>query len=73
MIVLIVFLILKTGIGPKKAWNLIENKDKLKSLLKEDILVADSFARNKKLISMQEIPKQVHKLIVEEYNQTLSE
>ena len=64
---------IKTGIGPKKAWKLIEDKSALKSLLKEDITIADSFLRNKRLISMQEIPTDVSNLILEEYQNQLSE
>ena len=60
---------IKQGIGPKKAWKLIENKDELKQLLKEDALCCESFKRNKQLISMNEIPRAVHDLILEEYNQ----
>jgi hypothetical protein len=64
---------IKTGIGPKKAWKLIEDKNALKSLLKEDITIADSFLRNKRLISMQEIPQDVINLILEEYTNQLGE
>jgi hypothetical protein len=64
---------IKTGIGPKKAWKLIEDKTALKSLLKEDITIADSFLRNKRLISMQEIPQDVINLILEEYTNQLGE
>jgi hypothetical protein len=64
---------IKTGIGPKKAWKLIEDKSALKSLLKEDITIADSFLRNKRLISMQEIPQDVTNLILEEYTNQLGE
>lgn len=58
---------IKTGIGPKKAWKMIEDKNTLKTLLKEDITIADSFLRNKRLISMNEIPKDVSNLILEEF------
>jgi hypothetical protein len=64
---------IKSGIGPKKAWKLIEDKNNLKSLLKEDITIADSFLRNKRLISMQEIPMDVSNLILEEFQSQLSE
>jgi hypothetical protein len=64
---------IKSGIGPKKAWKLIEDKNNLKSLLKEDITIADSFLRNKRLISMQEIPADVSNLILEEFQSQLSE
>lgn len=53
--------------GPKKAWSLIEDREKLKQLLTEDILVAKSFKRNKQLISMKEIPENVKRLILEEF------
>ena len=64
---------IKTGIGPKKAWKYIQDKELLKALLKEDITIADSFLRNKRLISMQEIPTDVSNLILEEYQNQLSE
>jgi hypothetical protein len=57
----------KNGIGPKKAWKYIQDKELLKALLKEDITVADGFLRNKRLIAMSEIPKDIHNLILEEY------
>ncbi len=59
---------IKNGIGPKKAWQLIEDRNKLKQLLKEDITIVDSFKRNKQLISMNEIPETVHELILEQLN-----
>lgn len=45
----------------------------LKQLLSEDITVADSFMRNKKLISMKEIPQKIHDIILEEYKNGLKE
>lgn len=59
---------IKSGLGPKKAWKLIEDRNLLKNLLKEDITIVDSFKRNKQLISMNEIPLDVHKLILEQLN-----
>lgn len=56
---------IKEGIGPKRALELITNKQKLKKLLKEDHIVAQAFARNKKLIAMSEIPIEVKDLILE--------
>lgn len=64
---------IKTGIGPKKAWKYIQDKTMLKQLLSEDITVADSFMRNKKLISMKEIPQKIHDIILEEYKNGLKE
>ena len=58
---------IKSGLGPKKAWKYIQDKEALKNLLKEDITITDSFIRNKKLISMKEIPQPVHDLIINEY------
>ena len=58
----------KSGIGPKKAYKYVSDRNELKKLLKEDITIADSFLRNKRLISMQEIPKEIHTLILEEFN-----
>jgi 5'-3' exonuclease len=62
----------KPGIGPKKAFNFVTDKNKLKALLKEDITIFDNFARNKKLISMNEIPQHIHELILEEYNTAIN-
>jgi 5'-3' exonuclease len=60
---------IKSGIGPKKAWKYIEDRNLLKQLLKEDITIADSFKRNKRLIAMSEIPQEIHTLVLEEYQQ----
>ena len=62
----------KHGIGPKKAFDLVNNKVKLKELLKEDITNYDNFARNKKLISMNEIPEYIHELILTEYKNKIN-
>ena len=43
------------GVGPKKALKLIRDKDKLKSMLKEDQDSAKQFILNRKLISFDEI------------------
>ena len=48
---------IKDGIGPKRAFDLVTDKNKLKKLLTEDKITAQAFARNKKLIAMSEIPK----------------
>lgn len=56
---------IKEGIGPKRALELVTNKQKLKKLLTEDHIAAQSFARNKKLIAMSEIPVEVRDLILE--------
>lgn len=63
----------KNGIGPKKAWKYIQDKEALKKLLNEDLTITNSFIRNKKLISMREIPQDVHNIILEEYNNQLKE
>lgn len=53
------------GIGPKKAYQFVRNEQKLKQFLKEDRLNIQGFIRNKKLISMTQIPQDVSKLILE--------
>ncbi len=63
---------IKNGIGPKKALNLVNNKEQLKKLLLEDTIIRDSFIRNKKLISMNEIPNDVKNLILENYEYELN-
>lgn len=62
---------IKDGIGPKRAFDLVTDKNKLKKLLTEDKITAQAFARNKKLIAMSEIPKQVKDLILEVTKQQL--
>jgi 5'-3' exonuclease len=62
----------KPGVGPKKAWKYVEDKKLLKELLSEDITIANGFLRNKKLISMNEIPQDIHNLIIDEYKETLN-
>lgn len=57
---------IKNQVGNKKAFNLLQNKDELKKLLAEDINTAKAFKRNKKLISLNEIPNEVENLILEE-------
>lgn len=56
---------IKSGLGPKRAFELVTNKQKLKKLLTEDKITAQAFARNKKLIAMSEIPQEVKDLILE--------
>lgn len=60
----------KIGMGPKKAFSYVTDKsrDKLKTLLTEDRLIAESFHRNKKLIAMSEIPQEINDLILIELN-----
>lgn len=41
-------------------------------LLSEDITIANGFLRNKKLISMNEIPKEIHELILEDYKEIVA-
>lgn len=57
---------IKKGVGNKKAYKLMKDRDELKKLLAEDLSIAKTFKRNKELISMNEIPKAVEELIVEE-------
>lgn len=63
---------IKPGIGAKKALALVTDKNKLKKILIEDSVARESFARNKRLISMNEIPKDVENLILESYDYALS-
>ena len=58
---------IKPGMGPKKAWSLIQDRNSLISLLKKDNVARDGFKRNKQLISMNEIPEKIYNLIIEEY------
>ena len=55
----------KEGIGPKRAFELVTDQKKLVKLLSEDAIAAQSFARNKKLIAMSEIPEEIKDLILE--------
>ena len=57
---------IKSKIGNKKAFKLLQDKNELKKLLSEDINTAKAFKRNKKLISLKEIPDEVESLILEE-------
>ena len=59
--------------GPKKVLNLIHNKEKLKSMLQEDQNAAHQFQLNKKLISFNEIPKDLSDKISEKINKALYE
>ncbi len=61
----------KSGIGNKKALALVNDREKLKKMLIEDSLVRESFSRNKRLISMNEIPGEVAEMILESYNRAL--
>lgn len=61
----------KTGIGAKKALALVTDRNKLKKLLVEDSIARESFSRNKRLISMNEIPSEVEEMILESYNHEL--
>lgn len=62
---------IKSGIGSKKALSLVNNKDNLKKLLLEDSIAREQFTKNKKLISMNEIPKEVEEMILENYENEL--
>jgi len=57
---------IKKRFGPKSAYKLIQDKSKesLKSLLKEDINILNSFKRNKKIISFKEIPAYIEEEIL---------
>ena len=57
---------IKERVGGKTAWKLIQDKENLKALLKEDINIAKAFKRNKKLISLNEIPESVQNLIIDD-------
>jgi 5'-3' exonuclease len=59
------------GVGPKKAINLIRNKDKLKEMLKENVESTRQFMLNKKLISFSEIPEKLSNKIREEFNKII--
>lgn len=61
---------IKNGIGPKKAYQLVKNQQLLKTLLKQDKIIAESFLRNKKLISFKEIPSQLNTLVLEIFKQS---
>lgn len=62
---------IKPGIGPKKAYKLLKDRNLLKETLSEDKTISDSFLRNKQLISMNEIPTDICNMILEEYNNAL--
>ena len=57
---------IKERIGNKSAWKLLQDKESLRNLLKDDINIAKAFKRNKKLISLSEIPESVENLIMED-------
>lgn len=60
---------IKYRLGPKKAMEYVldKSRSKLKLLLKEDAEIANGFKRNKLLISMNEIPKYISDLIIENF------
>ena len=62
---------IKPGLGNKKAFLLVQDKEKLKALLSEDVNAAKSFKRNKMLISLDLIPETVKSLIEDEINNIL--
>jgi 5'-3' exonuclease len=53
-------------VGPKKALKLINDRDLLKKMLKEDQDAAKQFMMNKKLMSFNEIPRELEDAIVTE-------
>ncbi len=59
------------GVGPKKAINLIRNKDKLKEMLKENAESARQYKLNKQLIAFSEIPEELSDRICEEFSKTV--
>lgn len=59
------------GVGPKKAINLIRNKDKLKEMLKENAESARQYKLNKQLIAFSEIPEELSNRICEEFSKTV--
>lgn len=59
--------------GEKRALKLIHDKTALKKRLLEDANAAKQFELNKKLISFDEIPKELEKKILEEVNKSLYE
>lgn len=63
---------IKPGVGNKKAFKLVQNRDELKKLLSEDLSIAKTFQRNKKLISMKLIPNEIEELIVDDIKTILS-
>lgn len=65
---------IKRLLGPKKALTLVMDKthESLKKLLTEDETVKEAFLRNKKLISMNMIPKELQELIVENIEEEFS-
>lgn len=64
---------IKHGVGNKKAFKLVQNRDELKKLLSEDLSIAKTFQRNKKLISMKSIPNEIEELIVDDIKSILSQ
>ena len=62
-----------SGVGPKKALKLINDPTALKKKLLEDQNARKQFALNKKLISFDEIPKELEDHIVEKASQLLYE
>lgn len=64
---------IKKGVGNKKAYKLMRNRDELKKILSEDVNIAQTFKRNKQLISMKEIPINIEELILDDIKQFLPE
>jgi len=59
------------GVGNKKVMKLIQDKNELKRMLKEDQAAAHQYQLNKKLIAFSEIPKDLTNKIVEQVNVAL--
>ena len=58
---------IRRGFGPKTALKYLHDQSSLKKLLLEDKNALESFKRNKKLISMRDIPKDVVDMILQSY------
>ena len=59
------------GVGPKKAIKLVRDKNALKAKLKESQDAAKQYLLNKRLISFNEIPKELEDKIVKEAHEKL--
>lgn len=61
------------GVGNKKVIGLIKDREKLKTMLKENAECARQYKLNKQLISFSEIPENLTKSICEKFNQIIYE
>ena len=60
------------GIGEVKAWKLANDKETLKSLLKESQAVAEQFSQNRFLIDFNRIPKELENAVVDKVTEALA-